>query len=151
MATTNDCQQALATLVASWFAGAAAKYTVPIAAGNILDYSTTPTDSSTSPNWCIIRALATRPSSEVFDHTDLPARLSITLFSRIAEDEPSREAAERWINDAEEMLVEQLYEVEATANWHSIQVIGNPRRDIHRFFYGKYRTSDITLEVDKIT
>lgn len=149
MATTNDCQIALGVLVADWFANADVKYTVPIATGNIKDYSTTPSDSSTSPNWCIIRVLATRPDSEVFDHTDLPPRLVITLFSRLAEDEATREAAERWINDAEEMLVEQLYGIGPTENWAEIEIVGNPRRDTHRLFYGKYRTSDIVLEIDK--
>jgi len=151
MATTNDCQEALHALIVSWFAGAAAKYTVPIAAGNIKDYSTTPDDSSASPNWCIIRVLSTRPTSEVFDHTDLPARLVIFLGSRLAEDETSKEAAERWINDAEEMLVEQLHEIGPTANWYEVQIVGSPRRDVYRFFHGKYRTSDIVIEIDKIT
>lgn len=149
MATTNDCQEALHALIVTWFANAAARYTVPIAAGNIKDYSTTPDDSSASPNWCIIRVLATRPDSEVFDQTDLPARLVITLFSRLAEDEASREAAERWINDAEELMVEQLHDVGPTVNWYEVAIVGNPRRDIYQHFHGKYRTSDIVIEIDK--
>ena len=149
MATTNDCQVALGALVVGWFANADARYTVPIDAGNIKDYSTTPDDSSSSPNWCILRVLQTKPDSEVFDHTDLPGRLVITLFSALGEDEASKEAAERWINDAEEMLVENLYNVGQTDDWYEIAIIGNPKRDAHRFFYGKYRTSDIVIEIDK--
>ena len=149
MATTNDCQLALATLVTNWFANAAAKYTVPIDAANIKGYSTTPTESSSSPNWCIIRVMGTRPDSEVFSNTDLPGRLTITLFSSMAETEASREAAERWINDAEELLVEQLAEVGPTINWYEIAILDQPKRDAHRMFYGKYRTSDIVIEIDK--
>jgi hypothetical protein len=149
MATTNDSVLALATLAADWFANAAAKYTVPIDAANIKSYSTTPSESSASPNWCIFRVLHTRPDSEVFDHTDLPGRVAITLFSGLAESEASREAAERWLNDAEEMLVEQLAEIGPTANWFEIAIIGQPRRDAHRMFHGKYRTSDIVIEIDK--
>ena len=150
MATTNDCQIALAVLIKSWFANADAKYTVPIDAANILDYSTTPTETSESPNWCIVRVLATRPDSEVFDHTDLPVRLAITLFSRMKETEISRTAAERWVNDAEELLVEQFYGVGKTTNWHEIAVIGTPRRDQHQRYHGSHRTSDIVIEIDKI-
>lgn len=150
MATTNDCQIALTALVKTWFAVADAKYSVPIDAANILDYSTTPSDTAPSPNWCIVRVLATKPRSEVFDHTDLPPRLVITLFSKMEQTEASREAAERWINDAEEMLVEQLVRIGRTADWSDIVVIGNPRRDQHQRYHGSHRTSDIVIEIDKI-
>lgn len=150
MATTTDVQIALGVLIKQWFASPPTGFTVPIAQDNIKDYSTTPADSSSSPNWIIIRAVATRPDESVFDHTDLPARLAITLFSRMDKTEASRRAAEHWINDAEELLVKQLQEAEATDDWYEIAIIGSPRRDAHRFFHGAYRTSDITIEVDKI-
>ena len=150
MATTNSCQIALTTLIKAWFAGANAKYSVPIDAANILGYSTTPGDSSASPHWVIVRVLATRPDSEVFEHTDLPVRMTITLFSGMTQTESSREAAERWINDAEEMLVEQLARAEQTANWKEIAIVGNPRRDVHKRYHGSHRTSDIAIEIEKI-
>jgi hypothetical protein len=150
MATTTGCQIALGVLVKQWFASPEAGFTVPIAEANIKDYSTTPTESSSSPNWIIIRAVATRPDSEVFDHTDLPARFAITLFSRVDKTEASREAAERWINDAEEMLIKKLFEVGATDDWNEIAIVGSPRRDAHRMFHGSHRTSDVTIDVDKI-
>ena len=149
MATTNECQIAVMALVKSWFASPDPGFTVPIAQGNILDYSTTPGESSESPNWIIGRVVATQARSEVFDHTDLPARMSITLFSSLDGAEASREAAERWINDAEELLVKKLAEVEATDDWYEIAIIGNPRRDAHRIFHGSHRTSDIVIEIDK--
>ncbi len=150
MATTTGCQIALGVLIKQWFASPPAGFTVPIAPDNIKDYSTTPSESSSSPNWIIVRAVATRPDSEVFDHTDLPARLSITLLSGVDKSEASRRAAEHWINDAEELLVKQLQEVEATDDWHEIAIIGSPRRDTHRLFHGSHRTSDIVIEIDKI-
>lgn len=150
MATTNDCQTAVMALVKTWFAAPDAEFAVPIAQANILDYSTTPGDSSSSPHWIIGRVLATLTSSEVFDHVDLPPRMAITLFSAMDETETSREAAERWINDAEEMLLKKLQEVGATDDWYEIKIVGNPRRDVHRRYHGSHRTSDIVIEIDKI-
>lgn len=136
-------------MIKQWFAAPDAGFTVPIAQDNIKDYSTTPSESSESPNWIILRVLATRPDSEVFDHTDLPARLAISLLSRMAETEASRRAAEQWLNDAEEMTVKKLAEIGPNDYWYEIAIIGNPRRDAHKMYHGSHRTSDIVIEIDK--
>jgi hypothetical protein len=150
MATTNDCQGALGVLATSWFSSPAAEFAALGGAVNVRDFNTTPDDSSASPNWCIFRVLYTTADSEVFDNTDAPTRIVCFLATRLGKSDAEREAAERWLNDAEEMMVKQLYEVGATADWYELAIIGNPRRDVHKQFHGKMRTSDILIEIDKM-
>ena len=116
---------------------------------NIKDFLTPPGDSSASPNWCIIRVLHTSSQNFVAGGSEQPAHLAIMLFSHLGGDDASREAAERWLNDAEEMLCERVVNSKKTEYWHRITLPTPPRRDADYKFWGQYRTSLIPLNVEK--
>jgi len=150
--TTNQCQVFLAQQIVTWFTNADAAFTVPIAAGNIKDYNTTPDEQSTSPNWCIVATVNTISDAFVAGGDRFPTRLVILLFSKLskgADAEASREAAERWMNDAEEMLMMNLANIGVTDYWYEITTPAPPRRDGDRMFWRNYRTSQIVVDIDK--
>ena len=81
---------------------------------------------------------------------ELPARFAILLLSRYDKSaEASKEAALDWIDDAEEMLIEQLAASANTDNWYTLRVSGRPRRDVIPQFYGRWRTSQILINMEK--
>jgi hypothetical protein len=151
MATTNQCQVHLGQLLTVWFANADAAFNVPIDSDNIRLYNTTPTETSVSPNWCILAVANTVSQPFVASGREYDTRIVILLYSRLSKGddaEASREAAERWINDAEEMLIENLAELGDTDFWHDIEV-HPPRRDADRMFWRNFRTSQIVVDLDK--
>ncbi|MCA9928429.1 MAG: hypothetical protein KC419_08130 [Anaerolineales bacterium] len=153
MITTNQCQVYLTQLIADWFANADPAFDVPIAAENIKAYNTTPNEQSVSPNWCIVAGVNTISEAFVSAGDRFPARLVILLYARLnkaaAHAEASREAAERWINDAEEMLMQNLAEVDQTDYWYEVTVPIPPRRDPDRLYWRNYRTTQIVVDIDK--
>ena len=152
MANQKDTRQTLHALIVDWFANADAEFNVPIAPANIIQYMTTPGDSSASPNWCILASLGSGGQPLVGDDSEEPGRFAILLFSRLDKGsgaEASREAAEDWLDDAEEMLVRNLLASVNTDAWLAIDLIGRPIRDLDQKYWGAFRTSQIRIEIDK--
>ncbi len=152
MATQKNTRQALHTLIDEWFANADAEFTIPIAPENIIGYMTTPSESSASPNWCILASVGSGGQPLVVGDSEEPGRFAILLFSRMDKGdnaETSREAAEDWLDDAEEMLIRNLLSSVNTTDWHEIRIAGHPRRDPDKRHWGSFRTSLIPIEIDK--
>lgn len=162
MATTRECRQALYDLVVDWFVttGPPAEYDAPIIAGNIRRYRTAPAPSSASPNWILITTAGTRPEEpedrgSIAGGNETEARFVIVLLSRLSEGsdaEASKEAAENWLDDAEEWLVRQLADSYETDEWHSLEIVGWPMRDLPGLTDGlsnDYRSSQIVIQMEK--
>ncbi len=152
MPTTTAIQAILLTSVKQWFVDAASggTYICPIHAENVLAYATTP-DEDGEANWCIIAAKPTFYEGHSMESKRLVSRFDIHLFSRFdIEVEASKEAAEKWLNDAEEMIVLALTEEpNNTTNWFLIRPERAPVRDRIREFWNKYRVSTISVLIRK--
>ncbi len=152
MPTQKNTRQTLHALIVDWFANADAEFTVPITPENIIGYMTTPSESSASPNWCILASLGSSGKPLVVDDSEEPGRFAILLFSRLDKGdnaETSREAAEDWLDDAEELLIRNLLASVNTIDWYEIRIAGHPRRDPDKKYWGAFRTSLIPIEIDK--
>ena len=153
MATANECQIEMSNKIGDWLTNSPAEFDTPFDLANLRAYNTTPDERSDSPNWCIVAMAHTVSRRFVSGGDEYPTRLAILLMSRLAtsrdDREASRLAAERWINDAEEVVMMGLSEDAESSLWSELQVVDNPRRDHDRKFHSNYRTSLIIVDVDK--
>lgn len=158
--TLKTARQTLHNQVGNWLANSDAAYTTPTISGNLKRYRTAPAASSASPNWVIVTSAGVRPEEptdggSLAGGNEIKARLVIILLSRISQDidatEATKEAAENWLDDAEEVIVRGLADSVNTAAWHSLEMIGWPRRDIPGLtdgLDGNYRNSQIVVEME---
>ncbi len=147
MSRTNEVQLDIGSRLPTWFSDAG----IAMDPAHIKAYLTTPNVDSEHPHWCILGVTATTSRTAVLGDTAEPARLMVILFARLAKGdqaEASREAAERWLNDAEEMVVRNLENLESNLLWHEV-IVAQPRRDAIREWHGLYRTSLVPFLVDK--
>ncbi len=154
MATTNQCQIEMSTKIGDWLTNSPVAFDTPFDLANLRAYNSTPDEQANSPNWCIVAVVHTVNDAFVSGGDRFPARLAILLMSRLATDradrEASREAAERWINDAEEVVMIGLADDAVSSLWSDIEVVKPPMRDPDRKFHQNYRTSMIVVDVDKL-
>jgi len=152
MPTTNAIKTILFTSIKQWFVDAAAgsTYVCPIDAENVLDHATTP-DEDGGANWCILATKPTYYQDHSMDSKRLVSRFDIHLFSRFdIEIEASKAAAETWLNDAEEMIIEAITSEPANpSNWFSIMPEQVPVRNGMHEFWQKYQVSTILVLVRK--
>lgn len=152
-ATTKQCREALHALVKEWFLSGSVpvEFSCPISQENILGYLTTPAETAVSPNFLIVHTINSTTRAFVVGGEEQPAKLGILLACRLdkaqATAEASRKTAEDWLDDAEEYLLRQLAASEGD-DWHSLEASA-PARDANRTMYGKFRTSNIVINVEK--
>ena len=147
MSTTNEVQEEIGSYLPTWFTNAG----IAMEPAQIKDYLTTPDYESSHPNWCILGVTATTTRTAVLGDSEEPAQFVLILFARLGKGdqaEASREAAERWLNDAEEMVVRNLENLPSNLLWYGVDV-RQPRRDVIREWHGKYRTSIVPFVVEK--
>ena len=151
MSTTKACRARLHELIQEWFAAPDPAYAVPIAATNIIGYFTTPKERSASPNWIIVHTIHTSSQSFTLGGAEQPALFGILLASRLSKGddaELSRELAEAWLDDAEEMLLTLLTETDEEL-WNDIIISSAPQRDADPILRGLFRSSHLLIEMEK--
>jgi hypothetical protein len=141
--STKTIRQALHQKVVDWFAGS----DLPYATGNIKRYQTAPDDSSESPYWTILFTMTQSPDGEVAGGSDTMPRFGILLLCRVGGDEASKEAAHDWLDEAEQMLLNQLNNDINQDYWTDL-LPGDTLRDRLPQYHGRYRTSLIPVAVE---
>lgn len=153
MATTKEIQALIGSYLPDWFADAADDgFDVPIDNSQIKAYLTSPDENASSPNWCILGGIHTKPESFVMGGMNEESVFAILLFSRISagdDAEASRAAAEAWITDAEEMVVTKLANHRPVRGYFGEINVRPPGRDKMKHYWGKFRTSQIIFTVEK--
>ena len=150
--TTKKARQAVHALIQEWFlpANVPPEFDCPIAQENIVGYFTQPLETADSPNWIILYSTHSLTSGVSLGGDIQNAQLGILLacsLSKGANAEASREAAENWLDDAEEYILQRLAQSK-TADWRELRAV-TPKRDKWRTMWRRFRTSDILLFVEK--
>ncbi len=160
--TTKEARQDLHTKVTAWLTSPPAEYdAINITAASIKRYRTAPPTDLSEPYWVMITTAGTQSEEDgagtIGGGNEVNTRMVIILLARVAEGEDtaiieaSKEAAEDFLDDAEEYLVRQLTDDVEGDYWHSLTVPEYPLRDIPSLTEGlsnQYRSSQILIDME---
>ena len=158
MSTTKETRRILHAWIAALFATPPAEFDVPIESSSIKRYLTMPPELSNDPNWMSVATVHSLTDAMVVGGDEDLAVFHIMLVSRIdqtdieADAEASRELAEDWIDDAEQMIVEAVskaHKSNDSDDWQDIYISSLPVRDRDGRYFKQYRTSQFTVTIER--
>ncbi len=152
MSTTKETLHLLHGWITALFAAPPSEFDVPIQASSIVPYWTMPIEDSGDPNWVNISTVHSLTEEMVAGGQEDTAVYHIMLIARIsqgADAEASRALAENWLDDAEQMIIEEVGKREKSVDWVDIRIAAVPTRDRDDRYFGQYRTSQFAVMIEK--
>lgn len=147
--TTKTARQELKTLFTTWLGSPPAEFdALDLSNIYINRYTTAPDPNSDRAFHITIGTEAPKVDEEGVSESQFGGNLYVVLFARInADDEATKEAAEDWLDDCEQFLLQQMAASRNTSQWTRIVFRGS-RRDPDPVYHKIFRVSYIRIGVD---